>query len=287
MTDVDVVILDLDGAARLEACVASIASQSRLPARVIVFDNGSKEAAALRISSPGGMAIEHVRSEVNLGFAGGMNAALTGVRAPFVAMINNDVVLDREWLASTMPAIENDDRVAAAQSVIRRDAETIDGAGIDISDGTYRQADFGSPIAGASLVQPWGVSATAAIFRMDALRQVSSVAGAVFDSRFFAWYEDVELNARLRDAGWAVRLVPRPLATHAGSATSAVLGRRALRLRVRNRYFVNRLHRDVGRRSALLREDEGRLLRALLKLRIIEVLVIAGAVIEGNMAPLR
>jgi GT2 family glycosyltransferase len=287
MTDVDVVILDLDGGARLEACLASIASQSRLPGRVIVFDNGSKEPATTRVSSPGGLRIEHVRSEVNLGFAGGMNAALTGVRAPFVAMINNDVMLDREWLASNMAAIESDDRVAAVQSAIRRDAETIDGAGIDISDGTYRQASFGSPIAGASPGQPWGISATAAIFRMDALRQVSGTAGAVFIPRFFAWYEDVELNARLRYAGWAVRLVPRPLATHAGSATSAVLGRRALRLRVRNRYFVNRLHRDVGRRSALLREDMGRLLRAVRKLRIIEVLVIAVAVIEGNMVPLR
>ena len=122
MTDVDVVILDLDGGARLVACLTSIAVQSRLPARVIVFDNGSKEATATRVSSPGGLRIEHVRSEVNLGFAGGMNAALIGVRAPFVAMINNDVVLDREWLASTMAAIESDERIAAVQSVIRRDA---------------------------------------------------------------------------------------------------------------------------------------------------------------------
>ena len=40
--DVDVVVLDLDGGAMLERCLASIARQTLPPNRVIVFDNGSR-----------------------------------------------------------------------------------------------------------------------------------------------------------------------------------------------------------------------------------------------------
>src|SRR5262245_51137228 len=87
MSDVDVIVLDVDGGAMLRDCLASIAAQTLPPRRVIVFDNGS------RTPTPNA-----VRSETNLGFAGGVNAALRHGDAPFVALVNNDVVLDPDWL---------------------------------------------------------------------------------------------------------------------------------------------------------------------------------------------
>src|SRR5206468_10718952 len=99
--------------------------------------------------------------------------------------INNDVALDADWLQTTMSAFA-DARVAAAQTIIRRNASTLDGAGIDISDGTIRQIGHGQPI-GAPLPAAWGISATAAIYRRAALGE------RVFDPLFFAYYDDVEL----------------------------------------------------------------------------------------------
>src|SRR5207253_6804563 len=93
------------------------------------------------------------------------------------------------------------------------------------------------------------VSATAALYRRAALGE------RVFDPRFFAYYEDVELCARLRDAGWRTAVLPVDKATHRGSASVSILGKRSKRLRTRNRYFVARLHHGVGRIFALLMED--------------------------------
>jgi len=133
--------------------------------------------------------------------------------------------------------------------VIRRDANTIDGAGIDVSDGTIRQIT--TPIE-----QPWGVSATAALYRRELLH---------FDERFFAYYEDVELCARLHDEGWQTRVLPVTKATHRGSQSASRVD--AKRLRTRNRYFVARLHPNVARVSALLWEDVRLLLRGRSSLR--------------------
>ncbi|MBV8516478.1 MAG: glycosyltransferase family 2 protein [Acidobacteria bacterium] len=240
-TDVDVIVLDLDGGAMLRDCLGSIHAQSVPPRRIVVFDNGSR----VPVEVPGAVIL---RSDTNLGFARGVNEAFARTSAPYVALINNDVVLDRDWLATVRDALDRDERLAAVQTLIRRPDGLLDGAGIDISDGTYRQIGHAQPV-GAPLAVPWGVSATATLYRRAAL------GARVFDERFFAYYEDVELCARLRRDGWRLAVLPFVEATHRGSATGAKLGARALRLRTRNRYFVARLHRGVGRIRALLWED--------------------------------
>jgi len=233
VTDVDVIVLDVDGGAMLRTCIDSIKRQSVTPHRIIVFDNGSRAPVKLHDA-------EVLRSEENRGFAGGVNAAFAHVDAPFVALVNNDVVLDDDWLATVLEAM-HDETLAAVQTMLRRNATTLDGAGIDISDGTYRQT--------LDPNRAWGVSATAALYRVAALGD------HVFNERFFAYYEDVELAARLHEAGWRTHVIPAVKATHRGSQTAPLLGRDALRLRTRNRYWVARLHRGVGSIRALLWED--------------------------------
>ena len=250
MTDVDVIVLDIDGGAMLDACLDSIRKQSVQPARVIVFDNGSRTPARTRVA---GVEVEH--SEINIGFAAGVNAAYRKTTASYIALVNNDVVLERDWLATVRDALERDERLAAAQTIVRRPDGKIDGAGISIADGTFRQIGHGKPV-GTALAVPWGVSATAAIYRRAALGQT------VFDERFFSWYEDVDLCARLLAKGWRLAVLPVVKAMHHGSRTAHVLGADAKRLRTRNRYLVNRLHPNVGEKGALFREDLKLLLRA-------------------------
>ena len=245
MTDADFIVLDVDGGAMLRTCIDSIKRQTIKPHRIIVFDNGSRTPVQLRDA-------DVFRSEENLGFTGGVNAAFAHVMAPFVALVNNDVVLDDDWLAIVLEAMR-DEQVAAVQTILRRNSTTLDGAGIDISDGTYRQTlDF---------KHAWGVSATATLYRVEAL------GNHVFDPRFFAYYEDVELCARLHEGGWKCVVVPVVKATHRGSQTAPLLGRDAVRLRTRNRYWVARMHRGVGRISALLWEDMKLLARGRSSLR--------------------
>jgi GT2 family glycosyltransferase len=239
---IDIIVLDLDGGAMLEDCLASIRAQS-VPANVILFDNGSK--------TPTPHATQ--RSETNLGFAGGANTALRLSTAPYVALVNNDVVLEPDWLAHVRDALDRDPQLGAVQTLITRPDGRLDGAGIDISDGTFRQIGHGSAI-GAPLAVAWGVSATATLYRREA------IGDHFFHEHFFAYYEDVELCARLRESGWRIAVLPVVAATHRGSATAPLLGTNAVRLRTRNRYLVARMHRGVGRIRTLLWEDV-RLLR--------------------------
>jgi len=234
MTEVSVIVVDINGGEMLRQCLASIDAQTMKPLEVLVHDN----------------------SVTNVGFAAGVNAAYAKSRGEYIALVNNDAVLDRDWLETVVRAMDAP-RLAAVQTIIRRDESTIDGAGIDISDGTFRQIGSGlavGPFGSAQgkrwpLAEAWGVSATAALYRRTAIGE------RFFDERFFAYYEDVDLCARLHEEGWSTSVLPVIKATHRGSASAAILGKDALRLRTRNRYWVARRHRGVGRVGALLLED--------------------------------
>jgi hypothetical protein len=88
-----------------------------------------------------------------------------------------------------------------------------------------------------------------------------------FDETFFAYYEDVELSARLRGSGWELLVLPVVKATHRGSQSASRLGARARYLRTRNRYRVAKMHRGAGRIGALLAEDLRLMLRGRASLR--------------------
>jgi GT2 family glycosyltransferase len=245
---IDVIVLDLDGGEMLEECLASLQRQT-VPRRVVLFDNGSRVPTRQATA----------RSDVNLGFAAGVNAAMRLCDSEYVAVVNNDVVLDPDWLEHVRDALDRDEQLAAVQTIIRTPDRRIDGAGIDISDGTFRQIGHGQAI-GDPLAVAWGVSATATLYRRSALGK------RTFDERLFAYYEDVELCARLRKSGWRTGVLPLIKATHRGSATARVLPD-AQRLRTRNRYLVARMHPGVGRIRSLLWEDAKLLLRGRSSLR--------------------
>ena len=260
MTDVSVIVLDVDGGDMLRVCLDSIAAQTLPPSEVIVFDNGSRVPVGERIAFRHGL---HVfRSDTNLGFAGGNNAGYRHATGNYIALVNNDVTLDRDWLATLASALDADPKLAAVQTILRRDETTIDGAGIDISDGTFRQVGNGKKVAEQpSNPHVWGVSATATLYRREALGET------IFDETLFAYYEDVDLCARLHETGWRTAVLDSIKATHRGSQSASLLGSDALRLRTRNRYHVARRHRGVGRIGALLWEDLKLALRGRTSLR--------------------
>ena len=63
-----------------------------------------------------------------------------------------------------------------------------------------------------------GVSATAAMYRREALEAIAPQ-GAAFETRYFAYYEDVDLALRLSREGWRFLCDPAAIARHEGSRT--------------------------------------------------------------------
>ncbi|MBW3563579.1 MAG: glycosyltransferase [Acidobacteria bacterium] len=281
MTEVAIVILDLDGGEMLERCLDSLERQTLAPKRVVIFDNGSVDPVAGRLR-PASLPIEIIRNDRNIGFARGADQAIRATSEPYVALINNDVVLEPQWLENLAGRLEERDDLAAVQSLNLQPDGMIDGAGIAPRDGRIVQAGHGSPLESfdCRFREIWGVSATAALYRRGALESVRK-GGEIFLGLLETYYEDVELAARLRREGWKAELLDEPLAVHIGSGSEVKLAGRAVFLRTRNRYFIARIHHGVGNIPALLSEDFRAIVRSSARLHARSVIDRIRGIVSG------
>jgi GT2 family glycosyltransferase len=108
-----VVVLSYQPGEWLVPCLESALAQD---AEVICVDNGSDDARASSLAAATGARV--VRSERNLGFAGGVNLAMRQARGPLVALLNDDALAAPGWLATAAAALD-DPSVAAVVPKVR------------------------------------------------------------------------------------------------------------------------------------------------------------------------
>jgi GT2 family glycosyltransferase len=258
--DVDAVVVNRDGGDALFRALASLGEQRDVNLAVVVVDNASSPSERARLSalSPPPRVIGFSR---NLGFAGAANEGIARTGAPLVLLVNNDAVLASGYVARLAAAIQTDAGLAAAQGlVLSEDGRTIDSAGLEWNGrGEAVPVLSGAPASAApsSAFEVSGVSATATLYRREALEAVAA-SGAVFESSYFAYYEDVDLALRLARAGWRFACDPRAVARHEGSRTGKRTPFRRAFWTARNRWRT--LFRNFD--PALLARHLPRLLRA-------------------------
>jgi GT2 family glycosyltransferase len=162
------------------------------------------------------------------GFAAAANLGLAQADplSSAIAIVNDDLVVEPGWLAALAGELARRPRAAAVQGVhmeIDR-PERVEGCGLGWNR-AWQAVQVGAgeppPTATAAPFELFGVSATAALYRREAL------AARFFEERLGSYYEDVELAVRLREAEWESWCVPAARARHAGQATAgrAPLGR--------------------------------------------------------------
>ncbi|MCY3965496.1 MAG: glycosyltransferase [Acidobacteria bacterium] len=270
------VVPTVGGPPHLAECLESIyrdASETAVPAELIVVWQQPAAPATGAVNDPfrdlaGRLAADHtaafrqapriVQFPRPAGFARAANAGIAASRGLWIALVNDDAVLETGWTRALLEALgasagadpkaSSHFRVAAAQGINLFPAESsdvarIDGAGLAWNSRWQAvQVDRGAsaPPPGGAPTPVYGVSATATLYRRDALAAVSPGSGQLrpFNERLDSYYEDVELADRLRRASYGAMLVPAARTEHAGALSSR--GRRAARRRVR-RIYCNRL----------------------------------------------
>jgi GT2 family glycosyltransferase/SAM-dependent methyltransferase len=140
---VSVVTVNYDGRRYLEALLPSLAA-SDFPAdrfEVLVVDNGSTDdsVAWIRREFP---SVRIVETDRNRGFAGGCNAGIQASDATYVALINNDAVVDRGWLRTLVEAAETDARIGMVGSKVVFLTRFLD---LRLTGTTFVPTEFGIP----------------------------------------------------------------------------------------------------------------------------------------------
>lgn len=233
-----IVIPNYNGARHLAALLPSIAAQTRPVARILVVDNGSTDESRQVVTGRA----ELITLPENRGFARATNIGIRNASSPFVAIVNNDVVLHPKWLATLEDALDTlGADYAGPLLTTASEPDCIDGAFDLLSrSGCPIRAMNGATVNSLPDSQPSPapfVPMTAALFRTKLFEDVGAL-----DEFFENYLEDVEFSLRAAAAGAQGLFVPGARATHVGSATLGTWSERATYWNSRNQVCLVARH---------------------------------------------
>lgn len=232
---VNLIIPTWRGEERLLQCLEALTWQTSTDFIVTVVSNGhsGKTTRALTTQFP----LRVILNDRNLGFATAVNQGIRVSNEPYIALLNDDAFPEPCWLEALVGAMEEDARIGSCASlmVFAHQPNIVQSAGIAMDRAAIAWDRLrGHPIEEAlEECEVFGASAGAALYRRAMLEEIG-----LFDERFFAYLEDVDLAWRAQIAGWHCRYVPQAVVRH---QTSASLGENSpikKQLKARNKIWM-------------------------------------------------
>jgi len=215
---VSVVVVSWNGAEYLKGCLDALLDQDYADLEVIVVDNASSDGSDSLVE-------EHypdvrlIRNERNLGFATGNNVGLRVTRGELVVLLNQDTVVQPNWLETLVGAFDDDAVGVAGCKIIHPDDRTIEHAGgyftwplglaFHHGDGEEDQGQYDE------LREVEYVTAAAMAIRRSVLQRVG-----LLDEGFYpGYFEDLDFCRRARETGFRIVYVPRAVVIHHRSSS--------------------------------------------------------------------
>ncbi len=225
MDKVTVLIVNYNSGQWLARCLKTLEEGPLRPSHCLILDNASSDGSLSLISDESSAEIQ--RSSTNLGFAAGINQLAQSVETPYLLILNPDCLLRPEGLVSLVNELENHPEAAMVSGrvfnldgteqrgsrrclpnparILKELAGHAPGAGIDLVD---------QP-APSQPVEVEAVSGACMLIKTSVFKAMKGL-----DADYPMHFEDLDLMARIRQAGYTIRLVPDVAISHAGGISS-------------------------------------------------------------------
>jgi GT2 family glycosyltransferase len=225
----------------------SIDNQSYKNIEIFVVDNASKEdsAAFFQKNYPH---VKFIRSEKNLGFAGGNNLAVKEAKGGFLFFINNDAEITEGCLEKLVALFNEKPKLGIVSPLLLyfneskgHDKDLIQYAGTTRVDSiTARNKTLGEKEWDTGQFNTATETAYAHGAAMMIKREVVDNVGVMFEE-FFLYYEELDWCEHIRKAGYGIYIEPRARVYHKESASVGAMSTLKTYYINRNRiYFMRR-----------------------------------------------
>jgi GT2 family glycosyltransferase len=229
---VSIVIPSFNGRRHLEVCLSSIQNLDYSHIEVIVVDNASTDGSVEFVETKF-PEVKILVNAANLGFAEGCNVGMRNAKGQYVALLNNDVEVDPNWLKELVSVAQSDPRIAicASKIIMFQNRKIFNSAGgeFDVYGSGHDRGLYEFDHGQYSCVEEvFFACGGAMLVQREILREIG-----LFDSRYFMYGEDVDLCWRAWLCGYKVVYVPSAIVYHKYGGTMEALTAQRL-------YFTNR-----------------------------------------------
>src|SRR3989338_11483946 len=203
---VAIIIVNWNGKKFIKDCLNAVFKQTHKKFKVYLVDNGSTDGSSDFVNKIFPQT-KIIQLDKNYGFAKGNNVgikeAFKDKSIKYIVCLNNDTIVDKNWLKEMVKTAEKDKRIGAVQSkIMLQDKETIhsvggtlnydfssDSKGFGEKNGEYQEKEIELAIGCSVLI------------KTNVLKQIG-----LFDEKFFSYQEDDDLSIRVKKIGYKIFL---------------------------------------------------------------------------------
>jgi len=216
---VGVVLLNWNSADLTRDCLRSVLDGTVVPGAIVVVDNGSQDNSVVRIRADFPQ-VAVLENGENKGFAEGSNIGIRHLLSKsmdWIWVLNNDTVVDSTCLEHLLEAAGNSHYpvIVGAQIFYYDRPDEAWYAGGEVSPLTLLARHITDARLGVDGPVPVGFVTGCSMFASKVTFE-----RYLFDERYFAYCEDVELCLRIKKGGGALLYAPRAVISHRVAATA-------------------------------------------------------------------
>lgn len=217
---ISLIILNWNGKEVLEPCLESIEKVDYSNYEVIVVDNGSTDDSQKMVKDNFSY-VHLIENEKNEGVPEGQNIGIKYAlehETDYIFILNNDLTLDKNILKALLKVIECDDGIGVVGPIVfwADEPEKIQSAGgmVNWKNGLTYHLEVGETDKELPIVKE--VDYFGLVFvSSSVLKEVG-----LYNSKYFAYYEDTDFCTRVKKAGYKIVSVSNAKVWHKGSYTT-------------------------------------------------------------------
>lgn len=230
-----VLVLNWNGRSLLQTCLPPLLDQTYANYRVVLVDNASTDDSVSWVQTNYPQ-VHIIQNAENLGFSRGMNAGLRQISADLVVLLNNDVLVQPNWLVELIRPFHQDPTIGIVGAKLLFPDGTIQHLGAELTYPLAHSHHFHYQEPDHNQIThlhdvPYVTGASLAV-----RREVLAKIGLLDEAFHPFYYEEVDFCHRATEAGYRVVVAPQAIATHDESATMAKVS--GLKLQA---FYQNRL----------------------------------------------
>lgn len=210
---VSIITVNYNGERFLKSFFDSLSKINNLKqlGEIIMVDNGSHDESVSFVKNTF-PEVKVLENDIN-NYARAVNLGIKHSKGQYIALINNDTIVEENWLVGLVEVMESDERIGVVQSkIVFSGNNRINSVGVEeVEDFYFRDIGFDEEDVGQyeSVREINFFSGGAVMFRRAVLDDVGD-----FDKDYLMFYEDIDYSIRCRAKGWKMFYCPRSIVYH-------------------------------------------------------------------------